>query len=85
MPSDVTKCPFCSFPAIGEEMKVVIGIINKCPLCDKNLDASNLEKIEYIPQYLKSRKILQAEEIKDQGQSNVTNLNTDAEKEKIDI
>ena len=83
-PSDVTKCSFCNFPAIGEEMKVVIGIVNKCPLCDRTLEVGNLEKIELIPQYLKSRKILQAEENKDQSQNNVTNIITD-EQEKIDL
>ncbi|MFM7853804.1 MAG: hypothetical protein ACKO96_18250, partial [Flammeovirgaceae bacterium] len=83
--TDVVKCPSCSFPAIGEEMKVVLGLINKCPMCDQNISVSQLEKIEDTAQYIKSRKILFAEENKDQSQGNVTNLNTEYDKEKIDV
>ena len=83
-PNDVSKCPHCNFPAIGAEMRIVISIINKCPLCEKNLDASNLEKIEDPAQYLKSRKILLPEEVKENTE-NVTNVITNSDKEKIDL
>jgi len=61
--TDLTKCPFCKFPAIMSEFINFLNLVNdkQCPMCDNVIDYQLLEIIEEPIIYLKTRKIANLE------------------------
>ena len=77
--NEVTKCPHCNFPAIASEFRIIVSMINKCPLCENPMDVSKIVINEDGLTYLKTRKIMSSEEAnKENINENVTNINTNA-------
>ena len=54
---DLSKCPHCNFPAMISEMKELLVNEVKCPMCEGEVDANLMEKIEDPIAYLKGRKV----------------------------
>ena len=42
-----TFCPHCDFPAITEMLRKSLEIEAKCPMCNEDLDPSQVEEVSY--------------------------------------
>ena len=54
---DLSKCPHCNFPAMISEMKELLINQVQCPMCEGEMDANLMEKMEDPLSYLKGRKV----------------------------
>ena len=54
---DLSKCPHCNFPCNISEMKELLVNEVRCPMCNGEMDANLLEKIDEPINYLKGRKV----------------------------
>ncbi|XP_016278762.1 WD repeat-containing protein 19-like isoform X1 [Monodelphis domestica] len=50
---DWTVCPYCDFPALFSEMRIMLHSENTCPMCSETLNIANVKKIADCTPYLK--------------------------------
>ena len=55
--SDLSQCPNCHFPCNISEMKELLVNEVRCPMCNGEMDANLLEKIDDPVNWLKGRKV----------------------------
>lgn len=54
---ELTKCPHCNFPAMLSELRELMVNDVHCPMCDKEIDAKLMEKMDNPVPYLETRKV----------------------------